>query len=87
MSNFWLLFKVNVASLLSFDGKKKKSVKSQATKLSAVALIYVVIMGGLGTMYSFIFAEMMKLSGGNFVELVPTMLGMSAVISFVFSFR
>lgn len=86
MSNFWLLFKVNVASLLSFDGKKKKSVKSQATKLSAVALIYVVIMGGLGTMYSFIFAEMMKLSGGNFVELVPTMLGMSAVISFVFSF-
>ena len=86
MNNFWLLFKVNVASLLSFNSKKKKSVKSQATKLSALALIYVVIMGGLGTMYSFLFAEMMKLSGGKFVELVPTMLGMSAVISFVFSF-
>ncbi len=86
MSNFWLLFKVNLSSLLTFNSKKKKSAKVQATKLSVVALIYVAIVGGLGAMYSFVFAEVIKLSGGNFVELIPTMLGMSAIISFVFSF-
>ena len=85
MSNFWLLFKVNLASLLTFNGKNKQKKKAQVAKLSSVALVYLIIIGGVGAMYSFIFAEMLKLSG-KIIELVPTMIGLSAVLSFAFSF-
>ena len=85
MNNFWLLFKVNVASLLTVNGKNKKSKKVQAAKLSSVALLYTLLVGGIGTMYAFIFAETLKMTG-NIAQLVPTMIGLSAVVSFAFSF-
>ena len=85
MNNFWLLFKVNVASLLTVNGKNKKSKKVQAAKLSSVALLYTLLVGGIGTMYAFIFAETLKMTG-DIAQLVPTMIGLSAVVSFAFSF-
>ena len=85
MNSFWLLFKVNLLSLVNFNGKRKKSVKVQATKLSAVAIVFALIVGGLGAMYSFIFAEVLKLTG-DIIQLVPTMIGLSALLCFVFSF-
>ena len=86
MSNFWLLCKVNIASLLTFNSKKKKlSTTNKVTSLASVALLYVLIVGGLGTAYSFMYAEILNLTG-KIVELVPTMIGMSAIVSFAFSF-
>ena len=85
MTNFWLLFKTNLLSLVNFNGKRKKSVKVQATKLSVVALLFVIIVGGIGALYSFIFADVLKLTG-KIDQLVPTMIGLSSIVAFAFSF-
>lgn len=84
MTNFLWLLKINISNLFSTKGKKA-NVKRKRTISFGFCALFVVLIGGVGFIYSKMIAEMLAITGG-IEKLVPTMIGLSAIVCFFLSF-
>lgn len=84
MTNFLWLLKINISNLFSTKGKKA-NVKRKRTLSFGLCALFVVLIGGVGFIYSKMIAEMLAITGG-IEKLVPTMIGLSAIVCFFLSF-
>ncbi len=84
MTNFLWLLKINISNLFSSKGKKENAKRKRTLSFGFCVLI-VALIGGVGFIYSKMFAEMLSIAGG-IEKLVPTMIGLSAIVCFFLSF-
>ncbi len=88
MANFFALFKVQLLSLLGNNKTLKSKNKKSKAGLGGIALI-LLLLGGimvfLGFTYSNIFALSLSYTG-DLYKLIPTMIALGSLISFMFSF-
>lgn len=88
MKNALSLVKIHIISLLRLNSGKNKGKGNSKKKGSfalAIGVIIALAIIGVGYVYSMIFGEMLALTN-QMQNLLPLMLGMCALVAFIFSF-